>query len=236
MFARTVAALLLVATVASVACRSNSGDKTTSTPTSEFTSAAEEAARETVLALSDAPAGWTSEPDEPADDMEEQFDVTAECAYINEITEGFPGQTAFANGEALIPPSTGPEINSEASVFHEVDAAKGALDDYRSFHQDCRDEYLGVVETQAAEGGSFNNVEITDLDLQSTGDDAFGIRLDASAGDGGGVVIDFVTVRHGRVLATLIVGGSQPYDDQRTAFLEVLDDRAAAANEGLPPP
>jgi hypothetical protein len=209
------------------------------TPSADFLAAAEEAARNTVLLLEHAPSGWTAEPDDPAGDEEDDVPVSPECQYFNEIDEGFPRQSVFLNGDALTPQDApGPEINSEASIFADEDVAREAFARYTDFFERCKDDYVSAVKTQAAAAPGFGRLDdymLAELDVPGAADEVFGMRLSATF-DAGDVVVDFVTVRQGRILATLAVGGDSAFDDDRRKYLEILSDRAAAANEALPEP
>jgi hypothetical protein len=206
------------------ACR---GDEGNSPPSPAFVAAAERAARDTVLTPEDVPPSWRTEPDEP--DTEDDLGLTGDCAYLNEPDEGFPGQVAFVNGDALIGPTH--EINTEASVFASDHEAGEVMNKWFETFISCKDDVLERVRSDAGFGAG-DEIEYEELDVAKTGDDTQAFRGTILL-DGESSVIDFVSVREGHIVVTFIHGGRAENASERDQYVAVLAQKARAADDTL---
>jgi hypothetical protein len=186
-----------------------------------------------VLVLDDAPIGWRSEPDEPADPDEENPLAGTDCDLPVDADGNPLGTIASYTGEALQSPILGVEINSSASVFTSANVAKQTFERFRTLFSRCAEKLEDVGKTQAAKDGeAYDSLEIEDLPLERIGDDSFAVRYEGRFA-GRNLVVDFVWIRDGYLMAVMATGGAQAWDDERTRFLGILSDRVAAADDML---
>jgi hypothetical protein len=236
----TRAAILVACAFLFGGCFGTSNDRaatTKPTVTPEFLRAAEQAARDAVLLLEDAPAGWKSEPDEPPTPAEKRPKLSPACTFGDASEQALPGHVVFLNGEALFASDRrGPEINSEVNVFGDEETARQTFEQFSRFWQDCRGELVGAFKTQVAndpQGETVDDYGISDLDLSAGHANAFGVRVSGKLSSSS-LVVDFVTIRRGRILSTLAVGAARFYDDEREKYLKILEQRAERADSSLP--
>jgi hypothetical protein len=200
----------------------------------EFLFAAQAAANASLLEIDDVPAdGWRSEPDEPADPGDDrESGLTGECAELeeNEDLDGWPGQTAFANGDALIGPTH--EINTDASVFRDEDDAVRVVRRYFELFERCRDEIL-IFARSDPEMGPDDTLDFSLIEGPDLGDETHVTRLEITA-DGSRLVVDFLTIRQGRIIVSFIWGGGFSEDTDRNIYASIYADKVRAVEEALP--
>jgi hypothetical protein len=195
----------------------------------EFLAAAELAAQGSILTIEDVPDGWRSEPDEPAGPDEGQ-QLTGDCAYLEESAEGFVGQVAFVDSDALIGPTH--EINTEASVFRSPDEAHDTMNRWIDTYLGCEDEIFAVF----AESPGFDpdqTYDYAEISVRAAGDETRGVRATITSTDSTAVV-DFLFFRQGHIVGSFIYGGENGADEDRDRYAAIQAEKAAAADEALP--
>lgn len=220
----TMIAVACVTLATMVAC-GNGGSEVSE---EEFLAAAQVAAEGAILTPEDVPADWESEPDEPDDDSDES--LSGECAYLDQVDDGLPGQAAVAEGPALVGPTH--EINTEASVFASDDEAADTMNKYIDTVLSCRHEFIEAAEAEG-ELAADDRIEIAEVDAPPVGDEARVIRNELASG-ARSVVVDFMLVRQGRIVLFFAWGGAEPDDAERDLWIGVQVEKAREADESLP--
>jgi hypothetical protein len=217
----------LLLSVAFSACSAGGGTLTDE----EFLVAARAAANASVLRIEDVPPTFRWEADEPADQNDStDGKLTGECAAFEEEEDedGYPGHTAFADGGALIGPTH--EVNSEASVYRDEDDAERAFLEHFALLETCREQIVSVFLSALGPDARY---EITFIETVAPGHEARGIRAEATI-DGRTAIVDFLTIRQGRILISFIWGGRTTSDADRDTYAAIQAEKARIADEALP--
>ncbi len=200
-----------------------------------------EVATSAVLTLDDLPSGWTVElPDEDEGDDEFDYEFSPECALF--AMDDHPDELASVDSDGFTGPD-GQELSSDASVFTSGDVADGALQEYISATELCRDELVSAFQTAFAEGvqesgGDIESVEIAmsfeEIPFPELGQSSVAYRL-VGEGTTEGVsfqfIIDSIIVRSGRMVGGVTYTTFAQPDLQEEQFLaEILAGRLEGAD------
>ncbi len=200
----------------------------------------DEVARSAVLTLDDLPSGWTTKlPDEDEED-EFDYEFSPECAIF--AMDDHPDELASADSDDFTGPD-GQELSSDASVFASGDVADGALQEYISATELCRDELVSAFHTAFAEGvqesgGDIESVEIAmsfeEIPFPELGQSSVAYRL-VGEGTTEGVsfqfIIDSIIVRSGRMVGGVTYTTFAQPDLQEEQFLaEILAGKLEGAD------
>jgi hypothetical protein len=231
-----VSVALLIAIIA--ACGDDTPDE------AAYREAAAEAVRDAVLTLDDLPDGWT--PSEIGPEALADLQLTGDCAPLNALGAGFPGEVA--SGDSV--PMTGPsneEVVNTVSAFNDTPAAEAAVRQADGLILRCADQ-IGEALKRAIDVAA-KDLGVDDLIIDTDGrvepgsftkfgDEtvAYVLRADISTLFGGyNVNGKILIIRDGPltgVLVYAILGDLDPQDERSLAGL--LAKKLARAEESLP--
>ncbi len=210
-------------------------------PTTAATLTAEEAAQSSVLTIEDFPSGWTAAPVDDEEDGESDFDVSEECAVLNEL-EHPAGEIATADSGNFEGPER-QDASSDSTVFSTGAAAQAVVEAFDDGLTRCRDEFVGAFETALLEEWDLTegdtrltglDISVQDLEFPELGDSMTAYRIEITTIVDEIVVpfvIDFVVIRTGRMVggfSYLSVGSVNSLEEERLA--EVVAEKIARAN------
>lgn len=195
-----------------------------------------------LLRLEDFPTGWTERPAEEDDGLE--VDLPPECqSFIEQETR--PGTLV----KVASPEFHGPddeEVESEATVYVDVGSAQAVFADVSDFIERCRvplreafTEALGGLVEEEAEDSLFEDIEITDFNIDrlsfpSYGDQSASFRISVEfqlEGLSFDVYMDVFGIRVDRMTGSMsfLEVLERPDTDQEERLLGIIEQRLATA-------
>jgi hypothetical protein len=206
--------------------------------------AAQQAVRDAVLTLDDLPDGWT--PSEIGPEALADLQLTGNCAGLNGLGAGFPGEVASGDTEPMTGPSNEEVVNT-VSAFTDTRAAEAAVRQADGLVLRCTDQ-IGealkrAIEVAARDLGVDDLIIDIDASLEpgsftKFGDETLAYRLKADISTpfaGYDVNGKILIIREGPLTGVLIyaiLGGLDPGDEESLAGL--LAEKLARAKGSLP--
>jgi hypothetical protein len=204
---------------------------------------AQGAANQAVLKLTDLPAGWKARPPDNSDD-----DINFEFSQGCKVLEYDTLEIAKADSDDLWGPAK-QKVNSDAAVFAGDSAALDAFGVFANSWAACREEVLNAFRQALVTSATKDGVDPNSLQLTMSfepvpapvlGDATGGMyRLLASfvvEGQPVSFTIDFLMIRHGRMLGGLVYSAvnatPDAADEQQLAGLAAA--KLIAAEASLP--
>jgi hypothetical protein len=184
-------------------------------------------AQDALFTLDDLPSGWRAAPEDPAGDLAPLPDIqpSEECAALA-LDEDFPGATYEVESQEFDIGSE-EDLTVSIGIYRTGDAAADGKDAYEQTFDDCRDEFVRLIEeTVRRERGDVTfDVTLDSMDAPDLGDWSDGLRITmAATGPLGSVeqIYESITIRHGRVFGTISYASNALLDEKQAETLTKL--------------